>query len=290
MQKVKIEEFIKSLGISPLNMEENSFIDISEKNKKILSYNINNKNNEFNLINKIIRKYDDYQYNILTDAGIILETSLDHKLYVKLNNLDYHYLTVEDLANSLELNEIYILNEINEEEKIKSIKKTKNKIPIFDLEVDNSHNFYTNGLLSHNSMGDPTTVSGGTAVSFYAHVRIKITRSEIDKDLRQNTMKFHFIKNKLAEPFKIGTIVYNWVGGFDTASEAGDIAIEADIIKVNGKTYEFPEIELDKKIVGKKKAMEFLKENPEYMKNVILPKVKEYLENKKEMIEEETID
>lgn len=130
------------------------------------------------------------------------------------------------------------------------------------------------------AMGDPTTTSGGTAVSFYSHVRIKITRSEIDKELHQNTMKFHFIKNKLAEPFKIGSIVYNWIGGFDTASEAGEIAIEAGIIKITGNSYFFPEKE--DKVVGKKKAMNFLKDNPEYLKNVILPKVQEYLSNKED--------
>jgi len=71
-------------------------------------------------------------------------------------------------------------------------------------------------------MGDPTTVSGGLAIPFYAHVRIRVTRSEIDRENKQNVMKFTIIKNKLAPPFKVGTIVYNWETGFDLFSEVAD--------------------------------------------------------------------
>lgn len=134
-------------------------------------------------------------------------------------------------------------------------------------------------------MGDPTTVSGGKAVSFYAHVRIKITRSEIDKELQQNVMKFHFVKNKLATPFKVGSIVYRWEGGFDTASELGELALDAEIIKVTGKTYHLPEV--DDKLVGKKKFLQYLKDNPNYMKDVLQPLVNEYLENKEEIADED---
>ena len=54
-------------------------------------------------------------------------------------------------------------------------------------------------------MGDPTTVSGGLAIPFYAHVRIRVTRSEIDRENKQNVMKFTIIKNKLAPKTKTAT-------------------------------------------------------------------------------------
>jgi len=127
-------------------------------------------------------------------------------------------------------------------------------------------------------MGDPTTVSGGKAVSFYAHVRIKITRSEIDKELKQNTMKFHFVKNKLATPFKVGAVVYRWEGGFDNASEMAELALDADIIKINKRSYILPEIA--EPIVGKKSFIQFLRDNPKYIKETLQPLVLEYLNNK----------
>ena len=139
--------------------------------------------------------------------------------------------------------------------------------------------------------GDPTTTSGGTALSFYAHCRIRITRSQIDKELRQNTMKFHFIKNKLAPPYKIGSIVYKWEGGFDKVSEYADIALEAGIINLTGKTYSLPDgkggfLELEDKLVGKKKYTNYLEENPEYLKDIIHPLVVDYLNNKEIVADE----
>lgn len=131
------------------------------------------------------------------------------------------------------------------------------------------------------SMGDPTTVSGGTAIPFYAHVRIRITRSEIDREAGQNKMKFTIIKNKMSAPFKVGTIIYNWENGFDLFSEIGDLAIEFGIIKNEGKSYFFPEVE--DKIVGKRKAIDYLKDNPEYTKQVIEPLVTQYLEDNKNL-------
>jgi len=126
-------------------------------------------------------------------------------------------------------------------------------------------------------MGDPTTVSGGKAIPFYAHGRIRTTRSEIDRENKQNVIKFTFIKNKMAAPFKVGTIVYNWETGFDLFSEIADLAIEFGVIKLEGKSYYFPELP-EFKMVGKKNAVEYLKDNPEYTKTIVEPLVQEYLQ------------
>jgi recombination protein RecA len=137
-------------------------------------------------------------------------------------------------------------------------------------------------------MGDPTTVSGGLAIPFYAHVRIRVTRSEIDRENKQNVMKFTIIKNKLAPPFKVGTIIYNWDNGFDLFSEVGDLAIEFGIIKNEGKTYYFPEVD-NFKTVGKKNTIQYLKDNPDYTKKVIEPLLTEFL-NKENLRPEDTVD
>lgn len=125
--------------------------------------------------------------------------------------------------------------------------------------------------------GDPTTVSGGLSIPFYSHVRIRITRSEIDRENQQNTMKFTVIKNKLASPFKVGTVVYNWNTGFDVFSEIGDLAIEFELIKMEGKSYFLPETDI--KIVGKKNVIEHLKNNPKYVEEVLKPLVINHLQS-----------
>lgn len=125
-------------------------------------------------------------------------------------------------------------------------------------------------------MGDPTTVSGGKAIPFYAHCRIRITRSKIDRDLQQNLMKFTIIKNKMAAPFKVGTIIYKWNYGFDFFSEIGELAVEFGIIKNEKRSYFLPETDL--KLTGIKNVRDYLFDNPEYTKQVLEPLVLKYLE------------
>lgn len=128
-------------------------------------------------------------------------------------------------------------------------------------------------------MGDPTTVSGGKAIPFYAHCRIRITRSEIDRELEQNIMKFTIIKNKMAPPFKVGTVIYKWDKGFDFFSEVGQLATEFNIIKKEKNSYILPEV--DVKVVGKKQLNAYLADNEEYTKNVIEPLVLKVLQEDK---------
>jgi len=90
----------------------------------------------------------------------------------------------------------------------------------------------------------------------------------------------------LAEPFRVGAITYSWVGGFDNESEMAELAIDAGMITVIGRTYTFPEVP-DFKVTSKAKAIEYLKDNPEYLKTVITPLVKEYLENTHDTSSEE---
>lgn len=134
--------------------------------------------------------------------------------------------------------------------------------------------------------GDPTTVSGGTAIPFYAHVRIRITRSQIDRENMQNVMKFTIIKNKMAPPFKVGTVVYKWGEGFDFSSEIAQLAVEFGVIKNEGKSYYFPNLD-DFKLVGKKKVIDYLNDNPEYTKQIIEPMVLEVLNNSEQLRTEE---
>lgn len=272
MQTVKLQKFIEDLDISPLEINENTFIDISKKNKKILSFNHEKGINEFKKILKIIRKSDDLKLLVNT-INTQHEVTLDHKFFTKERN----YISCREIFDE-GLNYLHMLTISGEFEVITNIFLTKEKIPVFDLEIEDNHNLFTNGLLSHNSMGDPTTVSGGKAIPFYAHGRIRITRSEIDRENGQNVMKFTIIKNKMAPPFKVGTVIYKWGKGFDFFSEVGELAIEFGIIKNEKTSYFLPDLP-ELKLVGKKKVAAYLTDNPEYTKQVIEPLVKAYLDD-----------
>lgn len=265
-----IKEFLTE---HKLKLEPNTSIDIRNLGKKIRSFNHETLQLEWKPILKVIRKPDDKTYLVKTISSE-LECTLDHKFSTDISG---EYKTVEEIINE-GFHKISIVTKKGYENIIEIIPTNKYK-EIYDLEVEGNHNLYTNGLLSHNSMGDPTTVSGGTAIPFYAHCRIRITRSSINRDDRCNTMKFTIIKNKMSEPFKVGTIIYKWGKGFDFASEVGQLAQEFGIISLNGRTYSLPEIDADTKIVGKKQLGDFLENNPEYVTTVLQPKVEEILKN-----------
>lgn len=285
MQEVTIEKLIEqTLNISPLDIKEDTAIDIIDKNKKIWCYNHKNEQNEFQLISKIIRKKDDYQINVKLENDTLIKCTKDHKFYILYNGKNQYLKVFEILFLINEKIEVFLKTE-NDYVKIKSITETKIKVPIFDLEVENNHNFYSNSVLSHNSFSGAPAPSGGSAIGFYSHVRIWVTRSEIDKDTLKNTVKFNFIKNKLGIPFNVAKSCYDWKNGFDITAEFSEIAIEAGIIKKEKTSFILPEVE--EKLVGKKKLEEYLKSNPEYIKTIIQPKVEEYLNNLSEVLEEE---
>jgi recombination protein RecA len=119
--------------------------------------------------------------------------------------------------------------------------------------------------------GDPNTVSGGLSIPFYAHTRTRITRSSMSRDLQQNVMKFTIIKNKLAIPYKVGTVVYQWGKGFDLFSEYAELAVEFGIIRNEKTSYYLPDS--DEKIIGKKKLIDYLEKNADYTKAVLGPLV-----------------
>lgn len=134
------------------------------------------------------------------------------------------------------------------------------------------------------AMGDPTTVSGGMAIPFYAHGRIRITRSEINRVDQCNVMKFTIIKNKMAAPFKVGTVVFNWNTGFDFFSEIGSLAVEFGIIRLEKTSFYPPQTDL--KLIGKRKLIGYLTDNPEYTKQVLEPLVLDYLQKTNIRVEE----
>lgn len=80
----------------------------------------------------------------------------------------------------------------------------------FDIEVEDNHNYFVDGVMVHNS---PETTTGGKALKFYASVRLDVRRIETLKDGTNavgNRTRVKVVKNKcLAE----GTRIFDPVTG-----------------------------------------------------------------------------
>lgn len=88
-----------------------------------------------------ITAYDSEVYEIKTISGKTLKASPDHLLYTSNNKWEK--------VKTLSLN--HSLFTYDDVECIESIKKLSAKQDLYDIEVDEKHEYYANGIVSHNS-------------------------------------------------------------------------------------------------------------------------------------------
>lgn len=119
-----------------------SWIDVSDHQIEILGKNLKTNKDEYNLINQfVIKERVDYHYS----NG-------------KLKCSENHVLIKDDATTIAAKNdpEYTCINE---------------PIDIVDFSIANSHNYYANDILSHN------TTPGGMAIPFHASVRVRLQKA-----------------------------------------------------------------------------------------------------------------
>ncbi|TYZ62235.1 hypothetical protein PybrP1_002096 [[Pythium] brassicae (nom. inval.)] len=113
--------------------------------------------------------------------------------------------------------------------------------------------------------GSPEVTSGGTALRYYASVRLDIRRKAAIKDgdrVVGNEIVVKVAKNKLAAPFKVANFDMMFGQGIDRGSELLDLGVREGLIKRSGAWYTI--VGREEPIgQGKAKAKMFLEENPE---------------------------
>ncbi|KAF4322206.1 hypothetical protein BBO99_00002825 [Phytophthora kernoviae] len=118
--------------------------------------------------------------------------------------------------------------------------------------------------------GSPEVTSGGTALRYYASVRLDIRRKTAIKEGDQvvgNETVVKVAKNKLASPFKVATFDMMFGRGIDRQSELLDLGVQHGLLKRSGAWYSLAGG--DEPIAqGKAKAKVFLQENPEVARDL----------------------
>jgi len=110
--------------------------------------------------------------------------------------------------------------------------------------------------------GNPETTTGGTALKFYASVRIEVRRIGQLKQAERvigNRVIAKVVKNKVAAPFRNTEfdILYN--EGISKEGDALDTGLMYGVITKNGNTYAFGEQKLG---VGREVARQGLRQDP----------------------------
>jgi len=121
--------------------------------------------------------------------------------------------------------------------------KTKSMVK-FDLETKN-HNYLIDGVVVHNSYGNPETTPGGMALKFAASIRLEVRgrKAEEREGVEGIPVKITVKKNKIAPPFRQTELFLAFGVGFDELGDLLETAVSLGIIKKSGGWFTYQELQ-----------------------------------------------
>ena len=257
-----METLFTKAGLNWKEMEKNEAYDISDKNIRVKSYNHEKNEVELKKILSFIRKDDDYIYKLVTknSKDVLLKCSGAHRIWDATSNSYFH---VKDIGGGKALTNTGAEVEF-------TVEKTNEVMPIVDMEVEGNSNYFTNGILSHN------TTSGGNALKFYDSIRLKFSKigkndegSGDDKETVSVRVRVEAVKNKTAPPFKKGEFIITFLKGIDEEASTLEVAIAKGVIVKKGGWFS---IDGSNVAQGMVKLKTYLEENPD-----VFSKIKEQI-------------
>ena len=147
--------------------------------------------------------------------------------------------------------------------KVKGLRYIPTPQPILDMEVEFTHAYYANGVLSHNT--------GGKALKFYSSVRIETRRREYITEKNETKgiiINAKTVKNKTAPPMVRQQLDMYFDRSFDASMEWVDFAVEYQVIAQAGAG--FFTLPNGERIRGRQNVIDFLKkpENSEIYEDI----------------------
>jgi hypothetical protein len=231
-------------------MDVGEFMDVTEKNIKIRSFNHDSQCSEYKLVESLVFKGVQTILNMVSEEGkVILRAAEDHCIW---NDATDEYARLRDVDSGVALksdgSRVYF-----------SVVQTNEKLPVVDMHVQGNENYFTNDVLSHNT--------GGNALKFFAAIRL-VTRpgDAIEEDGNQigMTSRIRSTKNKVAPPHRNCEMKILFDSGYQIEEEYVLSFQKYGIIKKAGGWFSIPiggEGESEK-IHGAEKVIEWLQAHP----------------------------
>ncbi|WP_353684140.1 recombinase RecA [Thermodesulfovibrio sp. 3907-1M] len=116
--------------------------------------------------------------------------------------------------------------------------------------------------------GNPETTPGGTALKFYASMRLDIRKTDTLKEGQDTTggrVRVKIVKNKVAPPFKEAHFDIYFNEGISRTGEVLDLAVEKGIIEKSGAWYNYNGARFAQ---GRENAKEYLKIHSEIFNEI----------------------
>ncbi|MBQ2395856.1 MAG: hypothetical protein II304_02270 [Bacteroidales bacterium] len=203
-----MENLFKKAGLSYKEMKPFEFYDISDKKLYTSSYNEDTKKVEKKQILGLVYKGEFPIYELRTKSGdVILKGSPNHRIFDAAKN---DYVELKDIETATLLDKA--LNHIDA-----VVVKTDKTDHIVDVSVEGNENYFSNGVLSHNT--------GGYALKYVASTLNRVRKIE---NLTEGSkivgihMQVRNYKNKTGIPFRECEMDLYYKGGFDSTGEFVD--------------------------------------------------------------------
>lgn len=116
--------------------------------------------------------------------------------------------------------------------------------------------------------GNPETTTGGRALKYYSSVRLEVRRGEVIKKEGEaigNRAKIKVVKNKVAPPFREAEVDLVYGIGISREGDILDLAANDNIVNKSGAWYAYNGNKIGQ---GRENAKQYLKENPDIMKEI----------------------
>lgn len=212
MSSMTMENLFKKANLSYKEMKPFEFYDISDKKLYTSSYNEDTKKVEKKQILGLVYKGEFPIYELRTKSGdVILKGSPNHRIFDAAKN---DYFELKDIETATLLDKA--LNHIDA-----VVVKTDRTDHIVDISVEGNENYFSNGVLSHNT--------GGYALKYVASTLNRVRKIE---NLTEGSkivgihMQVRNYKNKTGIPFRECEMDLYYKGGFDSTGEFVDFLYE----------------------------------------------------------------
>lgn len=197
--QMTIKDLFLMMEHNPEKMEVNKFIDVSNLGYEVKSFK--NGDAVWSLIKSIVKKEATDAYHV---PQFGLDVSPMHLFYAKVDESAPHWIEATAL---IDCDKVELYHESLGWTPATVIWNQDRKIDILDVEIEDTHCYFSNGILSHNTLhGDPSVTPGGKAIPFHASVRIRLGSGAQVKDKAGNIIGIHTTitikKNKVAAPFR----------------------------------------------------------------------------------------
>ena len=251
------ELFQEAFGLDFLTMKTGKPAYVGEANIGILSLRKGETSPTLNRILYCVKKPKATRYKITLSSGAALITSAEHKFAI-YGAGGLSWIPARDLTL-----ESSLIKDSGGTTAVAKIEKLP-KAHTLDIQVENAENYYSQGVLSHNSMHGPDfKVADGRAIKFYASNRSRITKIDTIKEKGVAVgieMKVKNGKNKAGIPFREAILQLYFEGGFDTSKEWIDFIIQFNIVDQKGAYFKSDKYNFS--LQGREKLQAWLNEHP----------------------------